>query len=172
MPYYLKLITLLVFTGGQGVASFSIRRIGKISGFSLKPKFLKLPSFATKEWTIRTVSSRGTSTTALRATPEWALYVLSHNAGGIFGTPVVAKAKNWYQHIPLLSWTPPKFLFSPVWTLLYSLVDVSVFGIVKSRSSMTNLATKLWTFQYTLNLSCPPVFFGFQNGVLASSLTG
>lgn len=42
-------------------------------------------------------------------------------AGGIAGSVVTRKAvKEWYPKLKKPSWTPPNWLFGPVWTYLYA----------------------------------------------------
>lgn len=94
--------------------------------------------------------------------PSWAPYSLFHIVGGTTGTPIVVRAtKSWYKRIPLPSWTPPNFVFGPVWTLLYGLMGVSVSRIVKASTANSN-ALNLWKVHYILNLLWAPLFFGFQ----------
>jgi benzodiazapine receptor len=110
-----------------------------------------------------------TTTTKLRAlpvclgnVPPWTYFSLLHILGGCSGTPIVVRAtKSWYNRIPLPSWTPPNFVFAPVWTTLYGLMGVSVSRILKS-VGRDNIAMKLWAVHYVLNLVWAPVFFGFQ----------
>lgn len=109
-----------------------------------------------------------TSSTALKsallpsAVPTWAYYSIGHIIGGCTGTPIVVKGtKSWYKRIPLPSWTPPNFVFAPVWTLLYGLMGLSVSRIVKAGASNSS-ALNLWKLHYILNLLWAPLFFGFQ----------
>jgi benzodiazapine receptor len=74
---------------------------------------------------------------------------------------VISATKSWYKRIPLPAWTPPNFVFAPVWTILYGLMGVSVSRILKAGASNSN-ALNLWKVHYVLNLIWAPVFFGFQ----------
>ena len=101
--------------------------------------------------------------TALEAVPSWAYYSVGHIFGGCIGTPLVARAtKSWYKRISLPPWTPPNFIFGPVWTTLYGLMGFSVSRIAKSGVPMANIATKLWSIHYALNLLWAPIFFGMK----------
>ena len=150
---------------GEGVSSFSI---GKRSANTNYPRLVQHAFSYSKSAASHTTP---TSTTALDAIPTSVLYPAVHILGGVSGAPIVGKAtKSWYNNIPLPSWTPPNFVFGPVWTLLYGLMGVSVSRVVKAGSSPTCttslatilLATRLWGFHYALNLSWAPVFFGFK----------
>ena len=114
----------------------------------------------------------------LSKVPAWKYYSLLHIIGGTTGTPIVVRAtKSWYKRIPLPSWTPPNFVFAPVWTLLYGLMGVSVSRIANAGSGGYK-ALNLWKAHYVLNLLWAPLFFGFQylriglaiNVVLVSTL--
>eukprot|EP00804_Cyclotella_cryptica_P016216 CCRYP_005711-RA/>CCRYP_005711-RA protein AED:0.04 eAED:0.06 QI:1328/0/0.33/1/0/0/3/0/344 len=123
----------------------------------------------------KTVSPRSMlvpPTTALQSTalplclsnlPTWIYYSLLHILGGNIGTPIVIRAtKSWYKRIPLPEWTPPNFVFAPVWTILYSLMGVSVSRVLKAGISNNSNVMNLWKVHYALNIVWAPVFFGFQ----------
>lgn len=74
----------------------------------------------------------------------------------------VAFHQSWYNRIPLPSWNPPKAVFAPVWTTLYTLMGISVSRIVASGSPSANVATRLWGLHYGLNLIWAPIFFGLK----------
>mmetsp|Transcript_485 Transcript_485/g.1018 ORF Transcript_485/g.1018 Transcript_485/m.1018 type:complete len:246 (+) Transcript_485:317-1054(+) len=109
---------------------------------------------------------RNLRTTQLKAAvPSWLPYSVCHLAGGCTGTPIVMRAtraeSSWYKRIPLPSFTPPNWVFAPVWTTLYGLMGVAVSRVVRAGTPMDN-AVKLWTVHYGLNLLWAPLFFGLQ----------
>eukprot|EP00581_Thalassiosira_minuscula_P013685 CAMPEP_0183727534 /NCGR_PEP_ID=MMETSP0737-20130205/25806_1 /TAXON_ID=385413 /ORGANISM="Thalassiosira miniscula, Strain CCMP1093" /LENGTH=263 /DNA_ID=CAMNT_0025959197 /DNA_START=33 /DNA_END=824 /DNA_ORIENTATION=- len=165
----IKLMLALLLAGGQAVTSFTVQPPRFVPSFGTgKNKKFPLKPHSTISTSISPSPIRRPSPTALEAIPGWFLYSLGHVIGGNTNVPVVIKARKWYNNrIPLPSWTPPSFVFGPVWTMLYSLMGVSVWRVAKSGSTMTNLATKLWTFHYALNVIWAPIFFGFQNLRLA-----
>lgn len=127
------------------------------------------------------------TTTALHLTtlPSWTYYSLAHLIGGTTGTPIVmrgTKKGSWFDRIPKPNINPPNYVFGPVWTVLYSLMGVSVSRIIKASSSTSatqslavpsSLVLKLWYGHYTLNLLWAPIFFGLQKfrlGFIISSL--
>ncbi|KAL7553743.1 hypothetical protein ACHAWF_017064 [Thalassiosira exigua] len=108
-------------------------------------------------------STRSNAQTSLEAIPPSAAYALGHIIGGTSSAPFVIRAiDSWYKRLPLPSWTPPNFIFSPVWTLLYGTMGVSVSRIVKSASPSAGIATKLWIVHCALNLAWAPIFFGMK----------
>ena len=113
-PNLKLLLVAFLMVDVQVVASFSIAppRFARSCGMVKNKEFsLKPPS------TISTRSTKGASSTALEAIPTWALYSLGHIVGGVSGAPIVTRAQKWYKRIPLPSWTPPNYVFSPVWTV-------------------------------------------------------
>lgn len=76
---------------------------------------------------------------------------------------------SWYNTINKPFFTPPSWLFGPVWTLLYILMAVSAYIVWRNgfkKKSVKN-ALKIFAIQLILNLSWSPVFFGSKNILLA-----
>lgn len=71
----------------------------------------------------------------------------------------------WYASLNKPSFTPPNWVFAPVWTLLYVLIAIAGWRCwLRDRNSA---ATKLWFIQMALNFLWSPVFFGAQQPGLA-----
>jgi tryptophan-rich sensory protein len=75
----------------------------------------------------------------------------------------------WYAGLQRPFFTPPDWLFGPVWTILYFLMGVSVFLVwhrgVDSRA--VRFAMALYLVQLGLNALWTPLFFGLQMPFLA-----
>ena len=78
----------------------------------------------------------------------------------------------WYNSLIKPDINPPKWVFSVVWTILYSLMGLSVFYILKAYSNDPKIdpkivkeALKLFFIQYVLNLSWMPIFFKIKSFV-------
>ena len=73
----------------------------------------------------------------------------------------------WYNSLIEPSFTPPSWVFAPVWTILYLLIATSAYRIVtKSQhniNSLVPLAIALWSLQLALNVIWTPIFSGAQN---------
>lgn len=71
------------------------------------------------------------------------------------------KPGEWYTQLTLPSWTPPGWLFGPVWTLLYIAMAVAAWliwrngGLQKNRPALT-----LYVVQLILNGMWSWIFFG------------
>lgn len=113
-------------------------------------------------------------TTQLQASPTaiTAGIVASHVIGGTLGTPVVIRAiKTWYSKIDLPPWTPPNFLFAPVWTTLYAIMGFAVARVVVAAAKVPwykQTSLQVWVAHYTLNILWAPVFFGLKRFRLAA----
>lgn len=63
----------------------------------------------------------------------------------------------WYQGLAKPSFTPPNWLFGPVWTTLYIII-----GVVGARAWLHRGDRGVWALQMILNFAWSPVFFGLQ----------
>jgi benzodiazapine receptor len=74
----------------------------------------------------------------------------------------------WYALLIKPSFNPPSWVFSPVWTTLYTLMGISLFLISKadkSRDKTQGIA--FFCIQLVLNGLWPIVFFGLHQILLA-----
>jgi benzodiazapine receptor len=63
----------------------------------------------------------------------------------------------WYSSLEKPWFTPPGWVFGPVWTVLYLLI-----GWVGARKWLSGGHRALWALQMALNFAWSPVFFGLQ----------
>ncbi|TPX33996.1 hypothetical protein SmJEL517_g03223 [Synchytrium microbalum] len=90
------------------------------------------------------------------------------------------KKDGWYQSLKKPSWTPPNYLFPPVWTFLYASMGYASFRIYdvisESPSIDPTLPLALYATQLGLNWVWSPVFFGMHRadlgGVIILGLLG
>ncbi len=75
--------------------------------------------------------------------------------GGRATAPALA---SWYPSLAKPPWTPPSWVFGPVWTLLYPLVAVA--GWLAWREGRARSGTLLFLLQLSLNAAWPWIFFG------------
>ncbi len=64
---------------------------------------------------------------------------------------------SWYASLARPSFTPPNWLFAPVWTFLYFLIAVAGWRTYVRRPRSTEMA--LWVAQLVLNFCWSPVMF-------------
>ncbi len=82
--------------------------------------------------------------------------------GGLF-TP-----DSWYQEIAKPFWTPPGWIFGPVWTFLYALMGVAAWLIWREHGSRAStLAIAAYILQLFLNAFWSFAFFGLHRIGLA-----
>jgi len=85
--------------------------------------------------------------------------------GSLFTTPSIA---TWYAFINKPLFSPPNWIFAPVWTLLYILMGISAFLIWKKRDNLkTKQALIFYGIQLILNALWSIIFFGMHNPGLA-----
>lgn len=80
------------------------------------------------------------------------------------------QAYDWYQSLIKPSWSPPSWLFGPVWTVLYVIIAVS-FGSVFYKA-FTKQISWLIALPFVLNLifnfAFTPLQFGLKSNPLAA----
>lgn len=85
---------------------------------------------------------------------------------GFAGTPFTASAiPVWYATLNKPSFSPPNWLFGPVWTLLYLMMGVAFYLIwrQKSQTKEVRIAKRFFLVQLFLNLIWTPIFFGLRS---------
>ena len=82
--------------------------------------------------------------------------------GSLFTTPQTAPG-GWYETLDKPFFTPPSWLFGPVWTVLYLAMAVSGWLVWRLRGfAGAGVAMALFFVQLTLNLLWSVVFFGLE----------
>jgi benzodiazapine receptor len=81
--------------------------------------------------------------------------------GSIF-TPV--SVRDWYPMLQKPLWTPPSWLFGPVWTALYLMMAVAAWLVWRKQGLVSiNCALGLFALQLAINAAWSPLFFGLRN---------
>ena len=79
--------------------------------------------------------------------------------GSFFTNPNIS---SWYQYLNKPSFSPPNWLFAPVWTILYILMGISVSLIWQKKKPI-----KLFFIHLFLNFLWSVIFFGLRSPMFA-----
>jgi benzodiazapine receptor len=100
------------------------------------------------------------------------LFIILVAGGGLIIGYLTAPG-DWYAELAKPAFTPPGWLFGPVWTVLYILIAIAGWSVwLRDRGSWP---MKLWWSQLTLNFLWSPIFFsahqiGFALAVILALL--
>ena len=89
--------------------------------------------------------------------------LLPLSVGAIAGMFTSQAVPIWYASLNRPSFSPPNWVFGPVWTSLYILLGISFFLIWKEEASKErDLAIKVFSIQMLLNFAWSFLFFYFN----------
>lgn len=90
-----------------------------------------------------------------------ALWVaLCVGGGALIGVTSAGGDSSWYQALHRPSWTPPSWVFAPVWTALYALMGVAAWRVWRLGGWQQNrTALRVFLLQLALNFAWTPLFF-------------
>jgi tryptophan-rich sensory protein len=74
-----------------------------------------------------------------------------------------SSVKTWYPQLHRPEWTPPNWIFGPVWTTLYLMMAFSAWLVWRgSNWSAARFALLLFAIQLVLNMLWSAMFFGMR----------
>ena len=82
--------------------------------------------------------------------------------GALFTTPAIP---SWYAGLNKPVFSPPNWIFGPVWTLLYVLMGVSLY--IAWQKELSRKSAVLFSAQLFLNLMWSVIFFGMKSPLYA-----
>jgi tryptophan-rich sensory protein len=93
---------------------------------------------------------------------------IAESAGIIGSLFTISEITTWYATLIKPSFSPPNWLFGPVWTILYCLMGLSAFLIWKKRKSpAARVGLAIYGANLVANSLWSIVFFGFHRPDLA-----
>lgn len=85
--------------------------------------------------------------------------IVGLSGGAVSSTSV----STWYRKLRKPSFSPPSWIFGPVWTTLYALMGVAAVSVAEKREKDTKRANLLFGTQLFLNFLWTVLFFGFRS---------
>lgn len=87
---------------------------------------------------------------------------------GLLGSlPTMPKIQSWYVNLNKPFFSPPNWLFGPVWTILYLLMGISLYIVWNKKKKLTDKIFTWFWIQLFLNYLWSWVFFGMEKTGLA-----
>jgi tryptophan-rich sensory protein len=111
---------------------------------------------------ISSTPRRGWLATPAGASLELLAWLAACMSAGLLGAVFTFDSvRSWYPTIAKPAWTPPSWLFGPVWTTLYLMMGVAAWRVARRRwTADVRRAVLLFVVQLLLNAAWSPLFFG------------
>lgn len=88
--------------------------------------------------------------------------IISFMAAAIGNVCTSGSVREWYPAIAKPDWTPPSWVFGPVWTALYFSLGVAAWLVWKEGRHGNRLALTVFMMQLALNAMWSVIFFGWR----------
>jgi translocator protein len=88
--------------------------------------------------------------------------VVCFGAAGIGSLFTRASVNTWYLQLQRPEWTPPNWVFGPVWTCLYLMMAISAWLVWRASGASAGFALTLFAIQLVLNILWSILFFGMR----------
>ncbi len=96
------------------------------------------------------------------------LYIIICIIIGSSGAYFTAQSVNtWYPTLVKPFFNPPNYLFGPVWTTIFILLGICLWGLLKSKHPLTKKVLSIFIIQFVLNIIWSFLFFGLKNPAFA-----
>ncbi len=94
--------------------------------------------------------------------------LIAQGAGVIGSLFTIQNIPTWYATLNKPSFSPPNYLFGPVWITLYFLIGISFFLVWKKQGEMSiKIPVIVFSVQMVLNAAWSIIFFGMKNPMFA-----
>jgi len=89
-------------------------------------------------------------------------------AAGLGAAVTATSVGGWYRTLVRPSWSPPDWLFGPVWTMLYLMMAVAAWLVWRHRGWFAARSALIWFgIQLAMNVLWSILFFGMQGPGIA-----
>lgn len=86
------------------------------------------------------------------------------NLIGALGALWTSSDGSWYKNINKPTFNPPSWIFGPVWTILFTLMGISLYLVwVAPSSNIRTIALIIFAIHFVLNVLWSYLFFGINN---------
>jgi tryptophan-rich sensory protein len=89
---------------------------------------------------------------------------------GLGGLATANHVNGWYATADKAPWSPPNWVFGPVWTVLYAAMAVAAWLVWRSHARGSKAALTAYGVQLGLNLLWTPVFFALYPALGTTAL--
>lgn len=83
-------------------------------------------------------------------------------AAGIGSIATLSQIPTWYTTLIKPMWNPPNWLFGPAWTVLYTLMAISLYLLWTHKNKDKAKAINFFYIQLALNVLWSWIFFGWH----------
>jgi benzodiazapine receptor len=94
-------------------------------------------------------------------------FIVCQAAGAVGTIATIPNIPTWYARLNKPFFQPPNWLFGPAWGILYTLMAIALYSLIKSSHPKRNLAIGVFIFQLILNSAWSFLFFEFHLVALA-----
>ncbi len=101
----------------------------------------------------------------MKSIPKFIVCLVScFGAGAIGGMATKTSVNTWYAQLLKPEFSPPNWVFAPVWNFLYLLMAISLYLVwVSDKQKYKNIAIAVFGFQLLMNVAWSVVFFGLRS---------
>lgn len=102
------------------------------------------------------------------------LLVAAYAVAALGGLATSHGVRDWYPTLAKPGWTPPSWLFGPVWTLLYTFMAIAAWRVWRLPAATPGRAAILraWWLQLAINGAWSWAFFHFRNPAAGLGVIG
>ncbi|MGV8085686.1 MAG: TspO/MBR family protein [Candidatus Bilamarchaeum sp.] len=89
--------------------------------------------------------------------------IICQFAGVVGSLFTFSSIPTWYATLSKPSFSPPNWVFGPVWTLLYTSMGISIYWVYNSKNKGVKSALYIFGIQLMFNVLWSIVFFGLKS---------